>query len=163
MQIERVRTKARNRPLADLAEAVDRFRATHPLLDPERAALLAEKATRERSDGTREWRFDPASRDWIAGHDHGRAEQRWRGVTCPVLVVLGADAWDRFWKPRMTFSTDLEGPMSAEEIERRLSNFADHRHVIIEGAGHMVHYDRPMELNETIAEFLADRIELHLG
>lgn len=158
-RVERIRRRARNRPLADLADAVERVRRAHPLLDPERAALLAEKGTRELADGSREWHFDPASRDWIAGHDAGRAEQRWRGITCPVQVILGADAWDRFWKPNLPYSDELEGPFSEAEIERRLSNFADRRFVRLEGAGHMVHYDRPTELNEVIASFLVERVE----
>jgi pimeloyl-ACP methyl ester carboxylesterase len=50
---------------------------------------------------------------------------------------------------------DIPEQVLAEEVARRLSNFADLRHHEITGAGHMVHYDRPNELNAVIAEFLA--------
>lgn len=158
-RVERVRQRARSRPLANLAEAVERIRTLHPGLDAERAALLADKGTSERPDGSREWRFDPASRDWVAGHDHDRAEQRWRGVTCPVHVVLGRDAWDRFWKLSLPFSEELEGPFTDEEVARRLSNFADVSCAQVADAGHMVHYDQPLELNASIARFLSERVE----
>ena len=110
-------------------------------------------------DGRREWRFDPDTRDWIASHDHERVEQRWRAITCPVQVVLGSDSWERFWKQRLPDSDELDGPISDAELARRLSNFADHRFDLIDGAGHRVHYDRPNELNTAIASFFADRIE----
>lgn len=153
--IERVRQPARSRPHDTLEAAIERFQQAHPLLDPARAAFLAEKNTKEQADGSVEWRFDPETRDWLAGHDHDRAEQRWRGVTCPTLAVLGAEAWERFWQPNMIMSQDLDGPMSDVELERRLANFADVRHEIIDGAGHMVHYDKPDELNAVVCQFVS--------
>jgi pimeloyl-ACP methyl ester carboxylesterase len=155
MRVELVRQPARSRRYSSFEAALARFRAAHPLLDAERAALLVDKGTRELPDGSREWRFDPATRDWIAGHEHWLAEQRWRGITCPVQVVLGTDSWDRFWKDAIPASDEIDGPMPPAELDRRLSNFADVRCAEIEGAGHMVHYDRPSELNDVIDRFLA--------
>lgn len=157
MRVERIRTRASHRPSADLAEAVARFQRAHPGLEPERAAFLAEKSTVALDDGMRLWRFDPSSRDWIAGHDPGRAEQRWLGITCPVQVILGAEAWERYWKRAIADSEQLEGPLSEAELQRRLAKFTDHDFVSIAGAGHMVHYDQPAALNTAIAAFLADR------
>jgi pimeloyl-ACP methyl ester carboxylesterase len=44
--------------------------------------------------------------------------------------------------------------MSPEEKTRRVACFRNARHVDIAGAGHMVHFDAPDELNRAIAEFL---------
>ena len=153
--IERVRRPARSRPHESLDAAIERFQRAHPLLDPARAAFLVEKNTKDRGDGSVEWRFDPETRDWLAGHDHERAEQRWRGVACPTLVVLGNEAWERFWQPNMIMSQDLDGPMSEAELARRLANFANVQYLTMEGAGHMVHYDKPDELNMAVGEFVS--------
>ncbi|MFT7599793.1 MAG: pimeloyl-ACP methyl ester carboxylesterase [Acidimicrobiales bacterium] len=151
---EMVRQPAKHRVQPDLETAVARFRSVHPLLSEERARFLVEKNTLEQAEGEREWRLDPDTRDWLAGHDFQRAEQRWGGVTCPTLAVLGTDSWDRFWQPNMIMSADLDGPMSDAELQRRLSKFADARHVMLEGAGHMLHYDQPEALNNVVVDFL---------
>jgi pimeloyl-ACP methyl ester carboxylesterase len=156
---DQVRQPVRAKSMASRDEAITRFMAAHPLLEAERAAFLVEKATEELPDGTLRWRFDPRSRDWIAGHDHDRAEQRWRGVTCPTQIILGRESWPRFWQPSIPTSADLDGPMSETELGRRLANFgSDHvEYVEVEGAGHMIHYERPAELNAAVLGFL-DRI-----
>ncbi len=87
----------RKRTFDDLDAAVERFRAGHPGLSHERALHLVERSTRILEDGSHEWLFDPATRDWLAGHDQERAYQRWRSIDCPVLVIHGGDAWERFW------------------------------------------------------------------
>lgn len=152
--VETVRRPARSRPHASIDAAVDRFRDAHPLLDPAHARLIVEKGTKEMADGSVEWRFDPETKDWLAGHDHERAEQRWQGVTCPTFVVQGGDAWERFWQTRMIMSEDLEGPISDAELNRRLGLFSEVEHVVVEGAGHMVHYDKPEELIQLVGDFV---------
>ena len=154
MRVELVRRPARSRPQPDLASAIKRFREVNPLLDAERAAFIVEKNTMETEDGGRLWRHDPANRDWLAGHDHDRAEQRWQGATCPIQVVLGVDAYETFWSRSIMRSDNPTGPMSPEETARRMANFADGRLSELEGAGHMVHYDRPDELNRIVGKFL---------
>ncbi len=152
--VELVRQPATSRPQPSLDAAIERFLAVHPLLDPDHARLVVEKGTKELHDGSVEWRFDPEVRDWLAGHDSQRSEERWAGVTCPTLAILGADAWERFWLPQLPNGAELEGPMSDEELNRRLSLFASIEHVVMEGAGHMVHYDRPDELSAVVRAFL---------
>lgn len=152
--VELVRQPARSRPQPSLDAAVERFLEVHPLLDPDHARLVVENGTREQHDGTVEWRFDPEVRDWLAGHDSERAEQRWAGVTCPTFAVQGADAWEKFWLRRIHLSDELEGPMSDDELNRRLALFADIDHLVMEGAGHMIHYDRPRELSEVVGAFV---------
>ncbi len=157
--VDRVRSRARRRTLTDLDEATERLARAHPRLAPNRARLLATTGTEPDPAGGVRWRFDPASRDWLAGHDPERAEQRWRGITCPVQIILGAQAWERYWTRAMFDASELDGPMSVAERDRRLANFADHELVVMDDAGHMVHYDQPDRLNAEIARFLATRIE----
>ncbi|MCP5028274.1 MAG: alpha/beta hydrolase [Actinomycetia bacterium] len=156
-RIELIRHPAGRRSMPDLAAAVHRLRATHPLLDPERARFLADKGTRPAPGGGIEWVFDPWARDWIAGHDHATAEERWQGVTCPVLAILGRDSYTTYWSKRMppSWRAGMDGALTDAERDRRLANFADHALVEIEGAGHMVQYDKPDELNQAVLDFLS--------
>ncbi|MCB0993095.1 MAG: alpha/beta hydrolase [Acidimicrobiales bacterium] len=146
-----MRQPYRSRTFDDLDAAVERFRAGHPGLSPDRALHLVERSTRVLDNGAHEWLFDPATRDWLAGHDQERAYQRWRSIDCPVLVVNGGDAWARFWS---------QGP-SAGAVRysdaahaQRMANFANAYEVVIPAAGHMVQYDQPEALNQAIDEFL---------
>jgi len=158
--VETVRTRPRRRPMPDAAAAADRLRQVHPGLDPERLERLVELGTTTAPEGGVEWRFDPSSRDWLASFDPTLAEERWQGIRCPVLVILGGDSWERFWKDRLPpfAGAELDGPMSTAERDRRLACFADVELTEIDGAGHMVHFDAPAELNDAIAGFLARRL-----
>lgn len=155
-QVERTRQPARSRTLPDLATAEARLQEAHPLLDRARVTLLARENTVFGPDGQRRWRFDPASRDWFNGHGEETAAQRWRGTRCPTLVVAGGDAYDRYWRHITDDPADFPAPLQGEDLADRLANFADVRYAEIPGAGHMVPYDRPDELNAVLATFLAE-------
>lgn len=154
-QVELARRPRPSRPLDDLDDAARRLQQAHPLLDPARARWLAGKNTVRTADGQLIWRFDPDSRDWLNGHQQQLAAQRWRGISCPVLVVNGADAHDRYWRNIGDDPADYPEPLAGDSLAERLSHFADVRYAEIEGAGHMLPYDKPDELNTVIAEFLA--------
>lgn len=155
-QVERTRRAVGQRPLADVAAAADRLRSAHPLLDEDRVQLLARENTVATDDGRLVWRFDPTSRDWFNGHSQAVAAQRWRGITCPVLVVNGSDSFDRYWRFISDSPEDFPEPLAGAALEQRLANFKDVRYVEIEGAGHMLPYDKPDELNRAIDGFLAE-------
>jgi pimeloyl-ACP methyl ester carboxylesterase len=150
------------RPMADREEAAARLRRAHPGLDDERASFLAGVATRPTGEGTDDgvtWKFDPYTRHWLLSHDPERAEERWAAVRCPVLVVTGADAWERWWKTQSP-AAKIEGwsGFDPDEIARRVGRFADVEHHDIPGAGHMLPYDAPDELAGSIIEFLRRRL-----
>lgn len=155
-QVEQARRRRPSRPLTDVEDAARRLAQAHPLLDPARARWLATKNTVRTSDGELVWRFDPDSRDWLNGHHHELAAQRWQGITCPVLIANGADAHDRYWRNLSDDPADYPEPLAGDALAERLSHFADVRYVEIAGAGHMLPYDKPDELNVVIADFLAD-------
>lgn len=79
-----------------------------------------------------------------------------RGVTCPVLVANGGDSYERYWKFIQDDPAAFPGPLTGEALQNRLANFADVRYVEIDGAGHMLPYDKPDELNTVIADFLKE-------
>ena len=86
------------------------------------------------SDGTWEWNYD---RRQLGGADPERFGDLWEDVsaaTCPYLLVRGAD------------SPVVDDDDEAELVRRR----PDARVVRVEGAGHSVQGDRPLELAELL-------------
>ena len=73
----------------------------------------------------------------------------WSEITAPALLVNGSESGE-FWsgKPGAVY-------LSPEELARRVGAFRNAKVVEIDGAGHMLHFDRPNELLETIRSFLA--------
>lgn len=153
-QVERVRYPARTRSIPSLDAAIERLSSAHPLLDRARAAFLAEQNSVEGEAGERYWRHDPATRDWLNGHSGELAAARWRGIGCPVLAVNGGDSYERYWRPHRDSPDEYPAPLAGQALQDRLSNFADVRYAEIAGAGHMLPYDKPDELNRVIAEFI---------
>ncbi|MGE3361695.1 MAG: alpha/beta fold hydrolase [Acidimicrobiia bacterium] len=149
----------RLRPMADEEEAATRLAAAHPGLDAERAAFLAHVGTRPAPDGGVIWRFDPFTRHWLLTHDQDRAEERWANVRCPVLVVTGGQAWERWWKHQSP-GAKLEGWRGHDpgEVARRVACFGDVEHRELPDAGHMLPYDAPDALAALIREFLERRL-----
>jgi len=120
-----------------LDEAIARLRKHDHLLDPELARTLAIAGTREVPGGLA-WKHDPLH--VTMGPYPYRldvAMQFWRKVTCPVLIVDGAES-------RLNLPLD--------ERARRREAFANHRHVVTDGAGHALQRHQPAELARLIAE-----------
>jgi pimeloyl-ACP methyl ester carboxylesterase len=142
------------RRMADLDEASARVLANHPRLDPGRARFLAERGTTALPDGGLRWSWDPRVQGTWASTTRMANEERWSWVECPTLVVTGGRAGG-FWRDRRGMRDAEDGGMAPEELARRLACFRHARHVEIAGAGHMVHFDAPGELNLAIVDFLA--------
>jgi pimeloyl-ACP methyl ester carboxylesterase len=84
-------------------------------------------------------------------------EERWGWIECPVQVVIGSESgtwWSRGRGPGAKQFEQTRAYLPPNELERRLAKFPKVRCDEIEGAGHMIHFDRPDELNRTIADFL---------
>jgi pimeloyl-ACP methyl ester carboxylesterase len=129
------------KPLPSLDEAVHRLRRADARLSEALAQKLAELGTRAVPGGY-VWKHDPLHRtvgpypfrlDVARGH--------WERVTCPVLVIDGAQS-------------QLNLP-EAERAARRAS-FARHRHLVIEDAGHAVQRHQPRRLAEAILAHAAE-------
>ncbi|HUS30617.1 MAG TPA: alpha/beta hydrolase [Kofleriaceae bacterium] len=125
------------KPMSSLADAAARLRKHDPLLGEALALELAKAGTRPVEDGLA-WKHDPLHLT-MGPYPFRReaAEQYWKRVTCPVLVVDGE-------------KTMLNLP-EAERAVRRAA-FANHRHVVLPGAGHMMQRHQPAALAELLLE-----------
>lgn len=127
------------RVMASLDEAVRRLRRHDHRLDEARARQLAERGTRP-AEGGLVWKHDPLHR--TMGPYPFRLEtaiRYWQRITCPVVIVEGGDS-------RLT--------LPADERERRRAQFANHRHVVVPDAGHMIPRHQPARVAELILELV---------
>jgi pimeloyl-ACP methyl ester carboxylesterase len=131
------KARGKQRAMASIDDAAARLRKHDPLLGEELAKKLATAGTREVEDGFI-WKHDPLHLT-MGPYPFRRelAAQYWRRITCPVLIVDGG-------------ATMLNLP-EAERAERRAS-FANHRHVTLPGAGHMMQRHQPEALAQLLLE-----------
>jgi pimeloyl-ACP methyl ester carboxylesterase len=142
-------------PLPDFVSALRRFCERNPRLDPERARRLVERGTEPVPGGGLRWKWAPdAQKVWsTVGMDD--VEEIWSWIRCPVLVVTAADSAS-YWT-RRGLSDALPADAFAADLERKLARFADAEHVVVDGAGHMLHYDQPDALVRAVRDFLKRR------
>jgi pimeloyl-ACP methyl ester carboxylesterase len=126
---------------ASLDEATAQLAARDPLMPAELARFLADKGTRKGEDGRLRFKHDPLHA--TTGPTPFRvdgAAQFWRAITCPVLLVDGAES---------------EFQHMGAEAERRAGFLADSRRVTLAGAGHMMQRHQPTRLAVELVGFLA--------
>jgi pimeloyl-ACP methyl ester carboxylesterase len=136
MWIDAWRTaRAKGSPMASIDEAVRRLMKHDDRLGVALARRLAEVGTRK-VDGGLIWKHDPLHRTF--GPYAYRLEvaiKYWQRITCPVVIADGADS-------QLT--------LAADELARRRAHFANHRHVVVEGAAHMIPRHQPARVAELI-------------
>ena len=140
------------RAMKDAAEALGRLTSNNPRLDGETAEMIVEQGVEPHPDGGVRWKWDPAVGMVWSTVDHDESEQHFSLIECPVLVITGSESM-QYWS-RRNLGDHEEHELLERETARRVKLFRDARHVSIENAGHMVHYDQPEELNRCIAQFL---------
>lgn len=112
---------------------------TNPRLSASFALDLARAAMKLHDKGKWIWKFDPLHRTAAPQPFYtDQAVEFLRLIDCPVLIVDGKDSHQR----RRT------------DKPQRYAALADHRQVVIDDAGHMVHQDNPGQLAEVVARFL---------
>ena len=126
-----------------LADMVERRQGVNTRLPREWVEHLVAHGARE-VEGGFTWKADPMFRVGFPdafGPEHLAAEHGM--LEAPMLVLTGGehDTWSE---------------MSPATIARRLTNFRDVRHRVIEGAGHYVHIEQPDAVVAAIADFLAE-------
>ncbi len=136
--------------MKDLEAAYERLRKRNPRLGEEKARELALLGTRAREDGMLEWKFDPRLTTMALGGPYNLDYNMalWRRIKAPSLIVHGGESGE-FWRQRAGRIY-----LEPDDLQRRLACFADKRFVELDGAGHMVHFDRPDELLAEVRTFL---------
>jgi pimeloyl-ACP methyl ester carboxylesterase len=124
-------------PLA-IDAAVDKIKKRFPRFPPDAARHMALWGTRE-EDGRRVWKFDPLHQTRAPQPAYAAQTRAFcRRVTCPVLYVAGAESGS--W-------------LAEDDLSERLSALRA-RCVMIEGAGHHPHLERPELLSRLLIGFL---------
>lgn len=136
---ERALAGRRPRRYASIAEALARMRAENPRLSEAQARYLTVHGVAQNEDGTYGWKFDNYVRSFSAVDlTHEQVAELWRAITCPTLLVYGAESW-----------------ASDPAEDGRLKSFADARVSRYEQAGHWVHHDRLEDFVAEARAFLA--------
>jgi pimeloyl-ACP methyl ester carboxylesterase len=134
-----VRQKA-PRSHASVAEAAERLMRHDPLLPAELALRAAERGTTPALGGRVRFKHDPLhATPGPYGFSYEFARAFWARVACPTLLVDGAASPMRH---------------APEEAARRRGAFAQARHVVIDGAGHMMQRHQPERLARELRAFL---------
>ena len=125
-----------------LEEIIERALAFNPRRDPQILRRSLMHNLRPQPDGSWSWKYD-RSRFQRLDQDTHLAERRrladnLANVTCPVLVVRGAES-DVFHQ---------------DDAERLAQNFPNGRQITIAQAGHTVQGDNPKDLVAALRDFL---------
>lgn len=117
----------------NIEAALERMKAENTYLTDEQARHLTVHGISRNEDGTWSWKFDNYLNIW-AIFDMPREDLHaiWEAITCPVLMLYGADSW-----------------ASNPEKDGRIDHFQTARVVEYENAGHWLHHDQ-------FARFIAD-------
>jgi pimeloyl-ACP methyl ester carboxylesterase len=128
------------RKYASLDEAVNRMQEANPHLSAEQARHLTVYGVNRNEDGTYSWKFDNYVRAFPpTGYAVEDAKTLWSRITCPTLLVYGAESWAT--DPREDGRVD---PFKTAEV------------VTFEKAGHWVHHDQLAGFLAKVGQFLAD-------
>ena len=143
------------RVMKDVAEAQERLLRNNPRLDSAMGRLLAEQGTLNHPEAGVVWKWDSRADQVWNTFSSIENEARLPWITCPVLLIT-AEYSMQYWEQLRAGLKDRQAHHDAE-VERRRKLFANARHHSISGAGHMIHYDQPEQLNRTLRDFV-DRV-----
>jgi pimeloyl-ACP methyl ester carboxylesterase len=140
--IEAGRSRPPHTGYESIKALVPRIRQLSPGLSEDRALFVADKWAETHADGVVRIRADSAhKRPNAVLYRREEAAACWSKVTAPVLVVVGADTDHKRY---LSLWTDPDSvPFNKQET------------ITVAGAGHMVHFDQPALLAESMEAFLA--------
>jgi pimeloyl-ACP methyl ester carboxylesterase len=141
------------KPMPDLAEAARRLKRNNPRLDPAEAMRLAPHLTRNAPEGRGLiWAFDTRAASVFVGNSHRENQKFWRQVQAPTCIISGDLAYE-YWGREMS-AESYTGKFAEGELMSRIHQFKHQEHHEFDQSGHMVHYDEPERLGQTIKAFL---------
>jgi pimeloyl-ACP methyl ester carboxylesterase len=140
--LDQLREPPRQKSYASFEELAERIGRQHPTASPAHALFIARCWGREDGHGRITLCADPKHRlDMPTMYRSADSEAVWRQVTAPTLFI---DAG----------KSNLKGMIGEDERARRHACFRDRREVVLEDAGHMLHFTSPVETAKLIADFL---------
>ena len=111
---------------ATLEDALARMKAENLYLTDAQARHLTIHGVNRNEDGSWSWKFDNHLNVWpFSDIPHAEVEALWRAITCPTLLLYGADSW-----------------ASNPEHDGRAKHFRDARVIEFANAGHWLHHDQ---------------------
>lgn len=120
------------------------LRKRNPRLTPERADFVARAWSETLPDGKVRPRFDPAhKRVNPILYRRAEAEACWAEIQAPLLYVAGSES---------DFLARLQGAGDPERMRQWVPQLEP---TVVDGAGHMLHHDRPAAVAALVEEFLA--------
>lgn len=126
------------RRYATLDDALARMAAENAYLTPEQARHLTIHGINRNEDGSWSWKFDNYLNVWpIVDLPQADIEALWGAITCPTLLLYGADSW-----------------ASNPEGDGRLEHFNTAKVIEFENAGHWLHHDQFDRFMSTLEAFL---------
>jgi pimeloyl-ACP methyl ester carboxylesterase len=126
--IEQMRDLAGRQPrrYPSLEAAAKRMREENSFLSEEQALHLTVHGVNRNEDGSYSWKFDNYTRTFAPYRfDVEDMRALWKRITCPVLLVRGADSW-------------AGDPVA----DGRMAVFQNARSITIQRAAHWVHHDQ---------------------
>lgn len=144
-------TQSQNRIMPSEEAAVERLARNNPGLDSKRVRELALSGI-ETVAGGYQWRWDQRVDTFWNSYSQGESEAAFRYIPVPVLLVTGEYSLD-YW---VSFMPEIAGQDAFYEREqsRRCALFPQASHVVLPGAGHMLHYDQPDKLGAMLRQFI---------
>ncbi len=125
---------------ATFEDALARMKAENSYLTDEQARHLTIHGMNRNEDGTWSWKFDNHLNVWPFNDiPQGEIEQLWAAITCPTLLLYGADSW-----------------ASNPERDGRIAHFTNARVVEFENAGHWLHHDQFERFMGEVTAFLSE-------
>ena len=144
--------RAASRQMENTEEALQRLTDNNPRLKESTAILLIEHGVEMLPNGKVKWRWDPMMNMVWGTFPSTEMEKLWALIDCRVLIVTG-DESPAYWVD-MRGDADVDLVFYESELLRRKGLFKSAENAVIEGAGHMLHYDQPDKLNDVIKKFL---------
>lgn len=136
----RLAQQAEWRPYKSLDDLVERRRTQNPRLTREWLRYFVFHGAREDAEGWR-WKADPHM-----PYGFGPWRPDWIGpsyatLRVPMLAITGSEQ-------------DTWGPLPEDILSERLAHVKNLERCTVDGAGHFVHIERPVETAKVILEFL---------
>ncbi len=139
------------RSMPNAEDAKLRLRKNNPSLSEGLLDLIVEEGTEPHEEGGIRWRWESAVNMIWSTFSHAETETLVSLIECPVLIVTGDRGLD-YWTQMRPELRDHD--FYESELRRREKLFSDARHIVIEDAGHMLHYDQPRNVYLEISKFL---------